>query len=159
MLTNKAQALTYDFFIALTIFIATVSLVMTQWYFSSVKIQETMEKNLALKTTLSASQAWFKEGYPKYWGLENVVELGLANDGKINRTKMEMLSQLGYSKVTILLNLGIYNLRYEIYNKTNDLIFLFPQNSDLTKAKNVYKIERIAILDEQPVKVRTLVWD
>jgi hypothetical protein len=159
MLTNKAQALTYDFFIALAIFIALVSLVMAHWYFTSVQIQETMEKNFALRTTLSASQAWFKEGYPKYWNLENVMELGLANDGKINRTKMEMLSQLGYAKVTLLLNLGTYNLRYEIYNKTNDLIFLFPQNLDLTKAKNVYKIERVAILDEQPVKVRTLVWD
>jgi hypothetical protein len=159
MLTNKAQALTYDFFIALVIFIAIVSLVMVYWYSSSLQIQENMEKNFALRTTISASQAWFKEGYPKYWDLENVMELGLANDGKINRTKMEMLFQLGYSRATILLNLGTYNLRYEIYNKTNDLIFLFPQNSDLTKAKNVYKIERVAILDDQPVKVRTLVWD
>jgi hypothetical protein len=159
MLTNKAQALTYDFFIALVIFIAIVSLVMVYWYSSSLQMQENIEKNFALRTTISASQAWFKEGYPKYWDLENVMELGLANDGKINRTKMEMLFQLGYSRATILLNLGTYNLRYEIYNKTNDLIFLFPQNSDLTKAKNVYKIERVAILDDQPVKVRTLVWD
>jgi hypothetical protein len=132
---------------------------MSHWYFSSVQIQETIEKNFALKVALKASQAWFKEGYPEYWDLENVMELGLANDGKINRTKMEMLSQLGYSKVTFLLGLGSYNLRYEIYNKTNDLIFLFPQDSDLNKTKNVYKIERIAILDEQPVKVRTLIWD
>jgi uncharacterized protein (DUF2225 family) len=159
MLTNKAQALTYDFFIALAIFIAIVSLVMAHWYFSSIQMQETMEKNFALKATISASQAWFKEGFPKYWDSENVIELGLANDGKINRTKMEMLYQLGYSRVTLLLNFGNYNLRYEIYNKTNGLIFSFPNSSDLTKAKNVYKIERVAILDEQPVKVRTLVWD
>ena len=159
MLTNKAQTLTYDFFIALAIFIAIVSLVVVHWYFSSVQMQETMEKNFALKATLSASQAWFKEGFPRYWDLENVIELGLANDGKINRTKMEMLNQLGYSKVTLLLNLGNYNLRYEIYNKTNDLIFSFPNNSDLSRAKNVYKIERVGILDGQPVKVRTLVWD
>jgi len=159
MLTNKAQALTYDFFIALAIFIAVVSLVMVQWYFSSVQMQESMEKNSALKATLLASQAWFREGYPKYWDSDNVVELGLANEGKINRTKMEMLYQLGYSRVTLLLNLGHYNLRYEIYNKTNNLIFSFHNSSDLNKAKNVYKIERVGILDGQPVKVRTLVWD
>jgi hypothetical protein len=132
---------------------------MIHWYFTSVQIQETMEKTFALKTTISASQAWFKEGYPKYWGWDNVMELGFANDGKINRTKMEMLNESMYSKVTLLLNLGNYNLRYEIYNKTNDLIFSFPRSSDLSKAKNVYKIERVAILDEQPVKVRTLIWD
>ncbi|MEM5773350.1 MAG: hypothetical protein QXL86_03985 [Candidatus Aenigmatarchaeota archaeon] len=159
MLTNKAQALTYDFFIALSIFLAVVSLIIVHWYSSSIQMQETVEKNFALRAALASSQAWFKEGYPIYWDSENVVELGMANDGKINETKMGMLSELGYSKVVLLLNLGTYNLRYEIYNKTNDLIFLFPQNSDMSRAKNIYKIERIGILGEQPVKVRTLIWD
>ena len=159
MLTNKAQTLTYDFFVSLAIFFLILSLVISYWYFSAAQMQETMEKNLASNALISASQVWFKEGYPKYWSLDNLIELGLANDEKINKTKMEMLSQLGYSKVVLLLNLGTYNLRYEVYNKSDDLIFLFPQNSDLTKAKNVYKIERVAILDEKPVRVRTLIWD
>ncbi|MEM5878883.1 MAG: hypothetical protein QXU74_00090 [Candidatus Aenigmatarchaeota archaeon] len=160
MLTNKAQAFTYDFFIALGIFFVVMILVMGNWYFSAVQTQETMEKNLAYNILLSASQVWFKEGFPKYWNVDNIVELGLSNDGKINETKMEMLNNsIGYPKATLLLNLGNFNLCYEIYDKTGNLIFRFPQNADLNSAKNIYKIERIGILNEQPVKVRTLIWN
>jgi hypothetical protein len=158
MSTNKAQSLTYDFFIALAIFFIILTIAMSYWYYLTVQMEDNAKRNLASKTLLSASEVWFKEGYPKYWNTSNVVELGLANDGKINSTKMEMLSQLSYSKVASLLSLGTFNLKYEVYNKTN-LIFQFPLNSDFSSAKNVYKIERIAILDEKPVKVRTIIWD
>jgi len=158
MSINKAQSLTYDFFLALSIFLLVLNIALARWYFSALEIQEAMEKNFALKASVSASQVWFKEGYPKYWDLSNVNELGLANDGKINWTKVEMLSDLGYSKVVSLLGLGTYNLCYELYNKTGGKFFAFPQVCSLNSAKDVNKVERVAILDEQPVKVRTLVW-
>lgn len=158
MSTSKAQALTYDFFLALTIFLFIINIALARWYFSALEIQETMEKNFALKASISASQVWFKEGYPKHWNLNNLNELGLSNEGKINWTKVEMLSGLDYSKIVSLLSLGNYNLCYELYNKSGEKIFAFPQVCNLNLAKDVYKVERIAILNEQPVKVRTLVW-
>lgn len=159
MSTDKAQVFTYDFFIALAIFFVVAILVMNNWYSTAVQNQEILEKNLAYTTLISASQVWFKEGYPKYWNAENVIELGLSNEGKINETKIEMLNNsLSYSRVASLLNLGNFNLCYEIYSKTGDLIFRFPQNADFSSAKNIYKIDRIGILNEQPVKVRTLIW-
>ncbi|MEM5836256.1 MAG: hypothetical protein QXR09_01395 [Candidatus Aenigmatarchaeota archaeon] len=160
MLTNKAQVVTYDFFIALAIFFLVMGLVMSIWYYTVIQAEESMEKRLAYNNLLSASQVWFKEGFPKYWDAENVVELGLSNDGKINETKIEMLkNSVGYSKASLLLNLGNFNFCYEVYDKSGNLIFRFPQNLDLSSARNIYKIERIGILNEQPVKVRTLIWN
>lgn len=158
MSTSKAQTLTYDFFIALAIFFIVLNIALARWYFAIAEMQEAMEKNFALKASISASQAWFKEGYPRDWDVNNVKELGFADGNKINWTKVEMLSELGYSKVASLLGLGTYKLCYELYNKTREKIFSFPENCDLDSAKDVYKVERVAILDDQPIKVRSLVW-
>jgi len=160
MSINKAQVFTYDFFIALSIFLLIMILIMNNWYYSAIQMEETREKNLAYNTLLYTSQVWFKEGYPKYWDASNVIELGLSNDGKINRTKVEILNNsIGYQKAALLLKLGTFNLCYEVYNKTGALIFRFPQDANYSSAKNIYKIERVAIWDEEPVKVRTLLWD
>lgn len=67
MLTNKAQVVTYDFFIALAIFFLVMGLVMSIWYYTVIQAEESMEKRLAYNNLLSASQVWFKEGFPKYW--------------------------------------------------------------------------------------------
>ncbi|MEM5853551.1 MAG: hypothetical protein QXG39_03000 [Candidatus Aenigmatarchaeota archaeon] len=156
MSIRKGQTFTYDFFIASSIFLIVLILVMSNWYFSIIQTQETIQRNHALNTLFSASEVWFKDGYPRFWDVENVVELGLSNDGTINKTKMELLNSLGYSEVLSLLN-SDFNLCYEIW-KNGSLVFRFPQHVDLDSAKNVYKLERIGILDEQPVKVVTLVW-
>lgn len=160
MLTNKAQALTYDFFIALSIFFVVLSLIVGYWYYSSVQMEETIEKNRAANALFLASDVWFKEGYPKYWEADNVLEIGLSNGNEINRTKMDMLnSSIGYSRLVSLLNLGTFNLEYTAYNTTNGVIFQFNSSANISSAKNVYQIERIGIMDDQPVKIRTIIWE
>jgi hypothetical protein len=160
VLTNKkAQTLTYDFFIAMGIFFIILTIIMGYWHYSMLQMQEISEKNKAVNTLFLSSQTWFKEGYPKYWGVTDVRELGMSNDYAINRSKMEMLSVLGYSKIASLLNLGVYNLQYTIHNASNSTLFQFPSGVDLTSAKNIYKIERLGILDEKPVNIRTIIWD
>ncbi|MEM7821531.1 MAG: hypothetical protein QXX38_01820 [Candidatus Aenigmatarchaeota archaeon] len=158
LINKKSQTLTYDFFIAITIFFAILTIMFGYWFYSVVQMQEVKEKNFAISTLIQASQVWFKEGYPKHWGLENVLELGLTNENMINRTKMEMLPQIGYQKLISLLNTGKYNLQYTLYNETN-IIFQFPERIDLNSSKNIYKIERIGILDNKIVKIRTIIWD
>jgi len=160
MLTNKkAQALTYDFFIATAIFFVILTIAMGYWYYSMLQTQEIGEKNRASNEMLSASEIWFKEGYPKYWNASNIMEIGMNNDKKINRTKMEMLPQVGYSKIISLLNLGIDNVQFTLYNISNNVIFQFPSGVDLSSAKNIYQIERIGILDDKPVRIMTIIWD
>lgn len=158
-ISRKAQALSYDFFIAMAIFLAVLTVAFSYLHHSMAQVQEVRENNQAANTLFLASDVWFREGYPKYWGTVNILEIGLANNNKINQTKMDILPQLGYSRLVSLLNLGIYNLQYSLYNKSNDIIFQFPASVDMSSAKNVYNIERIGILNEQPVKIRTIIWD
>lgn len=163
MLTNKkAQVLTYDFFIATIIFFIVLTIAMNYWYYSMLQMEEIMEKNRAANEVFSASEVWFKEGYPKYWGILDVMEIGMeigmCNENKINQTKMDMLPQLGYTKVISLLNLGTHNLQYTLYNSSNDLVFQFPSDTDLSSAKNIYQIDRVGVLNEQAVRIRTMIW-
>lgn len=159
MSTSKAQTLTYDFFIALSIFFLVFLIILSYWYYSSVQMQEVIEKNRAANELFLASDVWFKEGYPKYWGAENVLEMGFSNGNEINRTKMEMLPSIGYPKLVSLLNLGTFNIQYTVYNTTRDVIFQFPSSADFSSAGNVYKIERIGLIGDQPVKIRTVIWE
>jgi hypothetical protein len=158
MSTNKkGQALTYDFFIAMAIFFVIIAVALGYWNYSTVQMGEIIERNRATNSLYMASDVWFKEGYPKYWNSSNVIELGMANDNTINQTKIQMLNVLGYSKALSLLNTGVYNLKYIVYTTSNVTIFEFPSNT-IVSGNNVYTIERIGILNDQPVKIRTIVW-
>ena len=156
---RKAQILTYDFFVAMAIFLVVLTVVMGYWYYSSTQIEETRERNQATNSLFLSSDVWFKEGYPKYWGPTDVMEIGISNDGRINETKMNMIrDNISYSKLVSLLNLGIYNVQYTVYNSSKGIIFQFPSGVDLSSAKNIYNIERVGVLDENPVVIRTILW-
>jgi hypothetical protein len=140
-----------------------VIVVMGDWDYSSVQREETRERNQATNLLYLSSDIWFKEGYSShssnYWGPTDVIELGIANDNTINETKMNMIPQIGYSKLVSLLNLGMYNVQYTVYNTSRGIIFQFPSGVDLGSTKNVYNIERFGVLNENPVVIRTIIWD
>ena len=154
---NKGQALTFDFVIATAVFLAVLSLIVSYWYYSMLQMQEIMDKNMAVNSLVLASDIWFAEGYPKYWDTSSIREIGLSNENRINRTKMEMLPQIGYSNVTTLLSLGAYSVQYNLYSGGSE-VFAFP-SFNITCLKNTYIIERISILDEKPVRIRTILCD
>jgi hypothetical protein len=159
LINKKAQVMTYDFFIAMSIFLLILTIAMGYWYYSMIQMQEIREKNQAANQLFLTSDVWFRKGYPNYWAVSDVRELGMDDDNnRINQTKLSMLSQLGYSKIISLLSLGAYNFQYTIYNSSST-IFQFPSSVDLSSAKNLYKIERIGILNESIVRVRTIIWD
>lgn len=111
--SRKAQILTYDFFTAMAIFFVVLIVVMGYWYYSSVQIEETRERNQATNLLYLSSDIWFKEGYPKHWEATDVMEIGMSNDNRINETKMDILNNsISYSKLVSLLNLGTYNVQY-----------------------------------------------
>jgi hypothetical protein len=158
-INKKAQVMTYDFFLATAIFLAVLAIILGYWFHSVSQIQEVEEKNIVAEELFSASDIWFKEGYPKYWGIQNIRELGLSNDLKINQTKLNLFFQLGYPKIVSLLNLGTDNIQYTLYNSSNAIIFQYPSGVDISSAKNVYQNERFGILNDSIVKIRTIIWD
>lgn len=155
--SSKGQTLSYDFFIASTIFLVIVIIIFGYWTYSMKEIQETQEKEEAFNTLIEASQIWFKEGYPKYWDNETVVEIGLSNDGIINETKLNLLTSMGYQKFLSFMNLGKFNVFYNVTNETS-IVFQFG-NPPSQQANDIYQMKRVGILNGQAVKIKTILWD
>ena len=106
-----------------------------------------------------ASDIWFKEGYPKYWNLSNVKELGLANNGEVNFTKLYLLQQMGYSRFSSLMNLGNYRVYYRVYNETNATLFEFPENGRPLNPKILVKIKRFLVFNSTPAILDVILWE
>jgi hypothetical protein len=153
----KAQTLTYDFFIATSLLLLLLITTLFLFYYKIENIEEEKEKSEMVNVLIYASDIWFKEGYPKYWNVDNVIEIGLSNNNQINTTKVRLMEEMGYQKLASLLSLGTFNVNYFVYLQNGSLIYSFPSLS-YEKAKNVVVLERIAIWNDSIVKVRTLVW-
>jgi len=159
----KAQALSFDFIIAASIFLLVIGIIYIYWIYSSIQIEETKNINEMTDKAFTASQVWFREGTPKYWDPNNVIDLGLENNKRFNQTKINFLnksinpSNIGYSKTKTMIGLEGYEYFFKIYNTTNDTLFnfgLYPSN-----AVNIVKTKRIGILNSSIVILEVLVWN
>jgi len=151
----KAQTLTYDFFIASSLLFLSLTIAFLHFYYKIENIEEEKRKSEMVSVLISASDIWFKEGYPKYWSVNNVLEVGLANDNRINTTKVRLIEELGYKKLVAFLGLGTFDVNYFVYSQNGSLIYYFPSN-DIGSVKKVLALDRIAIWNDSIVRVRTL---
>jgi hypothetical protein len=115
---HKAQTLSYDFFISASIFMAILTVILFYFSYSTSQISDTIVKNEISNKLFLASQIWFNEGYPKYWDESNVIQLGLANDGYLNNTKINKLNSIGYQKVLELIGASGYNVYYRVFDSS-----------------------------------------
>jgi len=153
---NKAQTFSADFLIASCVFLMITSLVYAYWTYIFTGMEERrFVEDMSEKIHL-ASQIWFKEGYPIYWSADNVRELGLQNDNKLNYTKILSLEDIGYQKVKTLIGCENYDLFYRLYDQTNYTIFQF--GTPPTNAEYVMREKRIGILNESIVLIDVVLW-
>lgn len=101
------------------------------------------------------SNVWMREGIPKYWNDENVIDLGLHDDGRLNETKMNYLKNLSYSKVKSMLGLNEYEFFLRIYDVENRTKFEFGK---LEKSKMMVKVKRVSIMEGGIVFIETILW-
>ena len=157
LLSVKAQVFSFDFIIACSIFILFLVVLYGYWTYSYIEIEETRSINRMIDKANLASQAWFREGTPKYWNSSNVIEMGLKNNHEFNQTKMNSLNtSLGYNRTKSLLDIVGYEYFFKVYNATNDTVFsfgLYPSNPE-----NLVKVKRIGILNDTIVTIDVLVW-
>jgi len=153
----KGQTLTYDFFVASSVFFLATTILLFSIYYKFETIREAQEKGELTELLISASDVWFKEGYPKYWSIENVVEIGISNENQINTTKIRFMEEMGYEKFASILNLGNFDVNYLIYSQNGTLIYYFPSRS-VENSKNILVFERTAIWNDSIVRVRTILW-
>jgi len=158
----KAQALSFDFIIAASIFLLVVGIIYIYWIYTNTQIEETKNINDMIDKTYSASYIWFREGYPSFWNSTDVIDLGMENDHRFNQTKMNFLNKsidptnIGYNKTKTFISLGGYDYFFRIYNSTDDTLFNFGLYH--SNPRNVVKVERIGILNGSIVTLEVLVW-
>jgi len=157
LLSVKGQVFSSDFLIACTLFILVLIVLYGYWTYSYNEIEETRNIDMMIYKTNLASEAWFREGTPKYWDPSDIIEIGLMNDHNFNQTKMDSLNvSLGYNRTKSLLDITGYDYFFGVINATNHTIFsfgLYPSDSE-----NIVKVKRIGILNETIVSVEVLVW-
>lgn len=157
-LRSKGQTFSTDFIIACTIFILAVALLLLYWRYTSNKISETNKINEMIEKAYLISEIWFRDGIPKYWNSSNVIDIGLSNEHRFNKTKMDSLNdpELGYENVTKLIGVEVYKYNFTVYNLTKNVVYTFGQNP--SNPDNLVKIKRVGILDGKIVNVDAMVW-
>ncbi len=131
---------------------------MVYWTYTSNRIDETNTINDMIEKNYLISEIWFREGIPKYWKASDVVDIGLSNDHRFNKTKMDILSdpELGYKNVSKLIGIEVYKYNFTVYNMTKGVVYTFgqiPSNYD-----SLVKMKRVGILDGKIVMVDVMVW-
>ncbi|MCX8179342.1 MAG: hypothetical protein N3E38_01215 [Candidatus Aenigmarchaeota archaeon] len=154
-MSTKAQIFSSDFVFAVFIFLLTISIIYYLWVVKLHYIKEEREFEKMSYHAQIASNVWMREGFPKYWNISNIIDLGLQNDKRFNKTKMQMLNEIGYEKVKTLCALDEYELLLRVYDTENKTLFEFGK---LEEAKNVVKIKRVGLLESNIVFIDTIVW-
>jgi hypothetical protein len=147
-----------DFFIGCTVFVLALSILFVYWTYSNNRINETNIINDITEKAYLISDIWFREGIPKYWDSSNVIDLGLSNNHRFNRTKMDSLNDplLGYKNVSRIIGIEAYDYKFEVINSTKNVLYTFGSNP--ANPSNLVKIKRVGILDGNIVTVEVMVW-
>jgi len=152
----KAQAITYDFFVASVIFLVLIIYLFIQWYRIEVGMYEDVIKKKMFSEAFKVSEIVLREGLPKYWEPQTVREIGLSNNNQINKTKLNYLTSMGYSKFEALANLKFFT-NISIEKLGGEKIFEFGPPVSLIP-KELIKVERVGILKGKPVKIIVYTW-
>lgn len=149
--SSKGQLFSYDFFVA-AIALAFIILVSIYNFYNNLKISlEERKLSLAFNLLSSVSQIFFEEGIPNDWNETNFIRIGLAKNEQVDSEKLKKLENTDYKKFLSSLGSGIYYVKIEIYNKTNQLVYEYPKSFSL-EGKLILKTERKIILNNTYAK-------
>ena len=146
MSSKKGQVVSYDFIISISFFFLILGFLLFYFYYYSSRTDDIREKNFMNDLAQRVSNIFFDEGNPIYWNENNFLRIGLANNGKINNTKLEILKNISYQKFLNSFKSGIFYIKLEIYNKSESLIYEYPNIG--VSGKDIIKLERFFILNE-----------
>lgn len=163
---NKAQAWGMDIIIGIMIFSIGILIFLVYTINSSVETKESLESlDYDGENIL---ESIFSTGSPANWDNNNVIEIGIMDDDKINITKLERfynLASTDYPKTKSLFNTKFDYFFYfkEISISTGEIsgigkpgtnISVIPDNS-----RNLIRITRFSSFKEKPVTVYLYIWE
>ncbi|MDO8508750.1 MAG: hypothetical protein Q7S27_03645 [Nanoarchaeota archaeon] len=161
MLSKKrGQAWGFDLMIASLIFTAGIIV----FYIYSINTTEEADSTINKLTYDGSilSNILLLEGSPKNWTTANVVSPGLLTNNKINQTKIDNFYNLtrdNYSAVKALLNTQYDFYIYFSKNITANGQVIPGMGKIPSSPKNLIKIERVAIYNDQPLTMNIEIWE
>ena len=159
---KRAQAWGFDLIIATMIFLAGIII----FYIYSLNYpsegRDTLDSLFYEGGVIAESL--LSEGFPDDWTEDNVIKIGLLNNGKVNETKLERLYNLtnttsGYSQ-----SLSVFNTKYNYYFNFSESMVINSAKVDYIGKKdpiveNLIKITRFTAYKNKPVSLNIYIWE
>jgi hypothetical protein len=162
---KKSQAWGLDLIIAMVIF----SVGITAFFVYSINYSREAEENFNLMKTEGdfIFNNILSSGYPSDWSAENVVVIGISDDGKINETKLERFFELAnndYDRTKFLFNTRYNYFFFFLDNMTIGSSVVrgigkpgtVPENIN---SKNLVKITRMVSYKNKPMTAYIYIWE
>ncbi|MGV8168780.1 MAG: hypothetical protein ACP5N3_01875 [Candidatus Nanoarchaeia archaeon] len=160
---KKAQVWTLDFVTGLLMFIVILFLALAV---IRNNLANTSNYESALRDSDHISAMLVGEGFPNDWNSSNVIIPGIAENNRINFTKLNSFDELTYEKQKLL------------FQNTGDFLFYFYNGTVINESKcfwgyplagcnlaipsnaeNVAKTERVVILNSTITKLIIITWN
>lgn len=161
----KAQAWGIDLMIAIMIF----SMGIIVFYIYSINSPGEQKENFQELSYQgeNIAKVILSEGYPLDWNSQNVIEIGILSNNKINDTKLERFYDLSQSD---------YNKTKEIFNTRYDYYFFFDNNMTFNSSEvrgigkpgtdpaninaiNLIKKTKVVIYKDKPATAYLYIWE
>jgi hypothetical protein len=163
---KKAQVWILDVFFALMIFVA----VLVIFFRSELNLSDNDEQALdeMMFESKLVSDSLLSTGFPRDWNSSNVTEIGIANNYRINLTKLDRLQQMGYTATKSRLR-----TKFDYYFYFESVDGIMPVGSTEGYGKplinstnilgqnphNLVSLSRFAIFRSRPVRMVIFLWN
>jgi len=167
MKNKKGQVWTTDYVIGLMLFILVLIITVKM----VISIQPSQDQIIVYRDAVHLSDAILSKGYPANWTTTDVLLPGIADNNRINNTKLLQFQNMEYGQTKILMHTisdylffikngtGIINTGKCVYgyNITTN-INCEPQLNTI-KYENLAKIERMVIYNSTVVVMTIYAWN
>jgi len=114
------------------------------------------------------------EGSPADWSINNVAEIGILSNNKVNETKLKFFYELTRTETDYEKTKALFDTSYEYYFYLNEEIDIngdgslmidgigkpgVSRNSGFDNAKNLVKITRYVIYENKPMAAYFYIWE
>jgi len=124
IMNSKSQAWFMDFAIALLLFTFTLAVYFS--YTTNFQKQEKGDLDIMLSDAKSISSSLLLSGYPGDWDNITVIRIGIADEQKINATKLKTFKKMGYNST-----------KRKFATAYNYFVFFVNENGDVMNIKGI----------------------
>ena len=157
MKKKAGQVWGFDLMMAVGLFLVGIII----FYIYSLNLTTDAQETLSQMdyTGNSISDSLLSPGYPEDWTSSDVIRIGLTTDNKLDQDKLEKFYALDYQKTK-----QIFKTEYNYYlNLSIPLKISGVAISGIgqisTNTKNLVKISRVSIYNNEPVTLYLYIWN